>query len=254
MRLLLLLVFMAVALVAQAPAWLVAGPLRDASSGSVELRRPSGSVWNGAADLALLTTAPASREASAGRIAWSVRRIDPSTPSLTIELNQVPANPKPLTIVASTGGHIDISGTFRLPLQAIGLVPMLAGWAARGEAIADTTRLQWNANASSGNDGRNGLVAIRWTGARLVPPDLPEGLALGDASGTLTVSGGATTVNMRSTGGDVDVALDAASRTRTIAVALQPQSPATPSQLAWLQTHTMSRTPSGGFRIDAGWP
>ena len=250
MRLLLLLVFVAVALVAQAPAWLLAGPLRNAFNSSVELRRPSGSVWNGAADLALLATMPAAREASAGRIAWSVRRIDPSTPSLTVELNQVPSNPKPLTIVASTGGRFDISGTFRLPLQAMGLVPMLAGWSATGEAIADTARL----STSTGREGRNGLVAIRWTGARLVPPDLPEGLALGDASGSVTVSDGETTINMRSTGGDVDVALDAASRTRTIALALQPRPPATPSQLAWLQTHTMSRTPTGGFRIDAGWP
>lgn len=73
-------------------------------------------------------------------------------------------------------------------------------------------------------------------------------------TGNATISGGTTTLNVRSAGGDVDVALDAASRTRTIAVALQPRPSATPAQLAWLQSHTMSRTPSGGFRIDAGWP
>lgn len=260
MRLLLLLVLLALALVAQAPAWLLASPLRNASSGIVELRRPSGTVWNGAADLALVTalpataTATATREAGGGRLTWSVRRIDPSTPSLTVDLNQVPANPKPLTIVASGGERFDISGTFRMPLQALGLVPMLAGWSATGDAIADTARLQWSSRINPGNDGRNGLVTLRWSGARLVPPDLPEGLALGDATGNVTVSAGATTMDMRSTSGDVDLVLDAASRTRTIAIALQPRPSATPAQLAWLQTHTMSRTPSGGFRIDAGWP
>ena len=258
MRVLLLLVLLAVALVAQAPAWLLAGPLRTASSGIVELRRPSGTVWNGAADVALVAalpaTATATREASAGRMTWSVRRIDPSTPSATIDLYQVPANPKPLTIVASGGERFDISGTFRMPLQALGLVPMLAGWSATGDAIADTARVQWSSRINPGHDGRNGLVTLRWSGARLVPPDLPEGLALGDATGNVTVSAGATTMDMRSTGGDVDLILDAASRTRTIAIALQPRPAATPAQLAWLQTHTMSRTPSGGFRIDAGWP
>lgn len=126
MRLLLLLFFLAVALVAQAPAWLLATPLRNATSGIVELRRFSGTLWNGAADLALVTTLPAKRETGAGRIAWSVRRIDPSTPSMTVDLNQIPPNPKPLTIIASSDERLDMSGTFRIPLQAIGMVPMLA--------------------------------------------------------------------------------------------------------------------------------
>jgi hypothetical protein len=252
MRLLLFIVLLVAALVAQAPAWLVARPIRDVSNGIADLANVSGTAWRGSADLVLKATLPVAREIAAGRVEWSVRRVDLLARAATIELRQ-PASPPqtpvaPMTVAVGPGDRLDIAGSIRVPVQAIALVPLLNGWTASGDAVADIPRMQRI-------DGvPNGSATIRWNGARIEPPNLPGGLGLGNATGTATVAGGATTLNVRSTGGDVDVAVDGASRSRTIAVTLQPRPSATPAQLAWLQSHTMGRTSSGGYRIDAGWP
>lgn len=248
MRLLLLLLLIAIAMIVQAPAWLVAKPLHDASSGIAEVRDARGTIWSGAADLALHSPPPSTREIGAGRIEWSLTQLDALARSITIELRQPSTSSPPFTLKVGPGDRADVTGSLSVPVQAIGLVPMLGGWSASGEAVANIARLQ--------STGRipNGTVAIRWTGARLLPPDLPGGIALGETKVEITLDGGATSIHARSSGGDVDLAVDAASRTRTVAITLQPRPSASPQVLGWLQTHTMTRTPAGAFRIDAGWP
>ena len=253
MRLLLLLVLIAVALIAQAPAWLVAQPVRDSTNGIVELRRAAGTVWRGEADVVLKAPAAAARdtsarEANAGRVQWSARRFDLERSAAIIDIAQTPPASRPLTITALAADRGQATGMLRLPVEALALVPLLAQWKATGEAIADIADLAWEGRSARGNG------VLKWRGARLLPPNLPGGIALGDVEANVVLSGNAASVRARNTGGDVELAIDASSQTRSIAVTIQPRATATSAQLAWLKSHTMSRTPSGGFRIDAGWP
>ena len=246
MRLLLLLVLVAIALAAQAPAWLLARQVRDASAGVVDVRNATGTLWNGRADLVVRPTASAP-EANAGSVLWKVQRFDMSRTAWIIDIRQSPAAPRPMQMIVNPGfDRIDVAGSVRLPLDVAGAVPILAGWTVTGEATADTDALQWL-------DGRAaGSVIARWQGARLVPPDLPGGFALGDVNATITMSP-AVVIRVRNAGGDVDLQIDASSQARTIALLAQPRATTSAAQLAWLQSHTMGRGP-GGFRVDVGWP
>ena len=246
LRLLLLLVLVAIALAVQAPAWLVGHNVQERSGGIMELRHTSGTIWNGQADAIVRGAAAGERDVSLGRVAWRVDRIDWPQRTLIVGVSQTPPAPRPATIVV--GAHdIRLGGSVRVPAAIAGTIRLLAGWGIGGEVVIDTDALQWARSTGTGT------ATAQWHNATLVPPDLPDGFALGEVSARVALDGTATVVSVRNSGGDLELTGDASSRTRTIALLLQPRAGASSAQLAWLQSHTMGRTPRG-YNIDAGWP
>ena len=246
MRFLLLLALIAVALVVRAPAWLAAREVQQASSGILELRSTSGTLWRGQGDLVVHGPRPVMRETSAGIVHWNIERMDLARKTATIKIEQSPPGPQPLTMTLGVD-RVDIAGSALVPADVAMSLPLLAGWTLAGVATIETPALQW-ANGSAA-----GTAIVHWRNAALFPPDLPGGFLLGDVDGNATVSSGPIGASVRNQGGDVELAIDASSQTGKIALLVQPRNHASAAQVAWLQSHTMGRTPQG-FRIDIGWP
>ena len=247
-RLLLLLVLVAIALAVQAPAWLLARSVQERSGGMLELRNASGTLWNGQADAVVRGKAAGEREILLGRLAWRAERIDWQHRALIFDVRQTPAGPRPATI-ALGADRIRYAGSARLPAAIAGRVRLLAGWTIAGEVVVDTDALEWADGAGTG------AATALWRSASLVPPDLPGGFALGEVTARVTLDGAAVVVSVRNSGGDLELTGDASSRAGTVALLLQPRAGAGASGalIAWLQSHTMGRTPRG-YTIDAGWP
>jgi Type II secretion system (T2SS), protein N len=248
-RLLLLLMLLAIALAAQAPAWLLARSVQERSGNMIELRNASGTIWNGQADAIFRGKTAGEREISAGSIAWRAVRIDWQHRALIFDVRQTPAGPRPLTL-ALGADSIRLAGGGRLPATVAGRIPLLAGWTIAGEVVVDTDALEW------ANGTGTGAATALWRSASLVPPDLPGGFALGEVTARITLDSAAIVASVRNSGGDIELTGDASSRTGTVALLLQPRagsSGTSGAQIAWLQSHTMGRTPRG-YTIDAGWP
>lgn len=245
-RLLLLLGLVALALAVQAPAWLLARGVQERTGGIVELRDPAGTIWIGQADALVRGTAPGGRETAIGRLAWRLERIDWQHGALVFDLRQTPPAPRPTTIAIGTD-RIRIAGEARLPAAAAGVLPMLRGWSIAGEALIDTDTLE------VADGARTGKARVLWRNATVVPPDFPAGFALGEVTALVTLDGAAAVVAVRNSGGDLELTADASSREGKMALLLQPRAGASAALLAWLQSHTMGRTPRG-YSIDAGWP
>ena len=243
---LLLLALMAIALVVQAPAWLVGRSIQARTDGLVELRRTAGTVWNGEADAVVKGGPAAKREIFLGRVAWRAERIDWQQRAVSVSLRQTPAGPRPATITLG-GDHLRVAGGARLPAALAGSIRWLAGWALAGDVAVDSDGLEW-----TGGSGTGAATAV-WRGAILVPPDLPGGIALGEVTARVAVTGAAATVSIANSGGDIELAGEASSQTGRVSLSLQPRAGATAAQVAWLQSHTMGRT-ARGYTIDAGWP
>ena len=246
MRFLLLLALIAVALVVRAPAWLAAREVQQASSGMLDLQNTSGTLWRGQGDLVIHGPRPVMRETPAGAVRWNVERVDLARKIAIIKIEQSPPGPQPLTMTLGVDG-VDLAGSALAPAAVAMSLPLLAGWTLAGVAAIETPALQW-ANGSAA-----GTAIVHWRNAALFPPDLPGGFALGDVDANATVSGGVTGASLRNKGGDVELAIDASSQTGKIALLVQPRNHASAAQVAWLQSHTMGRTPQG-FRVDIGWP
>jgi Type II secretion system (T2SS), protein N len=248
-RLLLLLVLVTIALAVQAPAWLLGRSVQDRSAGLIDLRNTSGTIWNGEADAVVREGTAGEREISLGRMAWRIDQIDWQHRALLVEVRQTPAGSRPATI-ALGGDRIRITGGARLPAAIAGRVRLLAGWTIAGEVAVDTDALEWADGAG------NGAATAQWHSATVVPPDLPGGFALGEVTARVTLDGAAIAIAVRNSGGDIELTGDASSRTGAVALLLQPRAGASGTsgaQMAWLQSHTMGRTPLG-YTIDARWP
>ena len=249
MRLLLFLALLALALVAQTPAWFAARQVSDASTQLVELRNASGTLWNGRGDV--IVRGANGREVNAGPVLWKLRRFDVDRKVWVVELAQMPPAlaSRPLNATISAGfDRVNIAGAIRVTPDIAGALPMLGGWTLSGDPVADLTPVEATRRGITGN------TALQWQRARLTPPDFPAGFDLGDVSGTLTLTDAGGNFRLRNSGGDVEVTIEGSSAARTITLLVQPRATASPAQLGWLRSHTMSRTPAGGFRIDAGWP
>ena len=245
-RALLLLVLTAVALAVLAPAWLLGRGVQERSGGLVELRKMSGTIWNGEADAIVRARTASEHEILLGRIAWRVDQVDWQHRALTMAVHQTPAGPRPATI-ALGADHVRFAGSARLPASIAGRVRLLAGWTIAGEVVVDTDALEWADGAGTGT-----ATAI-WRDAILIPPDLPGGFALGEVTARVVLEGTALAVSVRNSGGAIDLTGDGSSRAGTVTLLLQPHAGASSAQLAWLQSHTMGRT-ARGYAIDAGWP
>lgn len=248
-RLLLLLMLVAIAFAVQAPAWLLGRSVQERSGGMIDLRNASGTIWNGEADPVVRARTAGEREIFLGRMAWRVDRIDWPHRALVIAVHQTPVGPQPATITLGAD-RARFAGSVRLPASIAGRVPLLAGWTIAGEVVVDTDALEW------ANGAGTGAATALWRSASLVPPDLPGGFALGEVTARVTLDGAAVVVSVRNSGGDIELTGDASSRAGTVALLLQPRAGASGTsgaQIAWLQSHTMGRTPRG-YTIDAGWP
>lgn len=244
--LLLLLALMAIALVVQAPAWLLGRSIQARTDGLVELRHTKGTVWNGEADAVVKGGPAAKREIFLGRVAWRAERINWQQRALIVSVRQTPAGPRPATI-ALAGDHVRVAGGARLPAALAGNIRWLAGWALAGDVAIDSDGLEW-----TGGNGTGAATAL-WRGAILVPPDLPSGFALGEVTARISVAGTAATVSIANSGGDIELTGEASSQTGRVSLSLQPRAGATVAQVAWLQSHTMGRT-ARGYTVDTGWP
>ena len=252
MRVLLFLALLALALVAQTPAWFAAREAFDASTQLIELRNASGTLWNGRGDVIVRGGGGVSgREVNAGPVLWKLRRFDVDRKSWVVELAQLPPAlaSRPLNATISVGfDRVDIAGAIRVTPDIAGAFPMLGGWTLSGDPVADLTPVEVTRRGITGN------AALQWQRARLTPPDFPAGFDLGNVSGTLTLTDAGGNFRLRNSGGDVEVTIEASSPARTITLLVQPRATTSAAQLRWLQSRTMSRTPTGGFRIDAAWP
>lgn len=245
-RLFLLLALVAIALVAQAPAWLLGRSVQERSGGMVELRHISGTIWNGQADALARGKTAGEREISLGSVAWRAERIDWQHRAVVFDVRQTPGGSRTLSL-ALGADHFRLAGGARLPVAVAGRIPLLAGWTFAGEVAIDTDALEW------GDGAATGVATVLWRDAILVPPDLPGGFALGEVTVRVALDGAALAISMRNVGGDLDLTGDASSRAGTVALLLQPRAGASVAQIAWLQSHTAGRTPRG-YAIDAGWP
>lgn len=254
MRFLLLLALVAIALAIQAPASLIAREVLDSSMGSVRLLQPTGTIWRGQADLVVgtpvaartaITTASNPLQIAVGPVRWNVERFDVSRRALILSVRQPPL-PQVLTVTVA-GDRIEASGNVRIPAEISSASPLLAGWTLTGEIDIATPVMQSTAAGVAGT-----AIAV-WRNAKLIPPDLPGGFALGEVSANATFAGQLTGASVRNSGGDVELTVDASAAARTIGLIVQPRASASSAQLGWLQSHTMGRTPRG-FRIDLGWP
>lgn len=245
-RILLLLALMGIALAVQAPAWLLARNLEDRSDGALSLRNAAGTVWRGEADAAIRGQPAARRDHALGRLAWRVEGIDWSRRALRVTVRQPPAGAPPATL-ALGAERIRFAGSVRLPAAAAGRHRLLAGWALGGEVSFDSEGLEW------ADGGATGTVTALWRNATLAPPDLPAGFALGEVTARIALGGAASAVSLRNSGGDVEISGDGSAQSGKIALLLQPRAGATPAQTAWLQSHTMGRTPRG-YAVETGWP
>ena len=248
-RALLLLLLVALALAWQAPAWLLGRDLAERSGGLVELRNSAGTIWHGEADAIVRGNVAGARDIFLGRVAWRAERFDWQRRAVIVEVTQTPGGAR-LTTIGVGRDRVDVAGSARIPAAIAGRVRLLAGWTFAGDIVLDTDTLAWTGGAGSG------AATAQWHNASVVPPDLPGGFALGDVTAQIAIDPGGVTIAARNTGGDVEITADAASRSGRISLLLQPRaSPGgmSPAQAAWLQSHTMGRTPRG-YTIDAGWP
>jgi hypothetical protein len=244
--LLLLLALVAIALGVQAPAWLLGRGVQERSGGLVELRNSSGTLWNGEADALVSARSAGERAIALGRMAWRVDRIDWQRRTLIFNVRQTPAGTQPATLVLGAD-RLGFAGSARLPAAVAGRAPLLRGWTIAGELLVDSDALEW------ANGVGAGTATMLWHNALLVPPDLPGGFALGEVTARVVLDGTTIATSVRNSGGDIELTGDASSRSGTVALLLQPRTGASAAQIAWLQSHTMGRTPQG-FTIAAGWP
>ncbi len=242
----LLLLLVIVALAWQAPAWLAGREVLARSGGLIELRNASGTIWQGEADVIARGNPGAARDIFLGRVEWRVARFDWGRRAMIAEVRQAPGGAKPLSI-ALARDRIDVAGGARIPAALAARIRLLAGWTFAGDVVLDTDALAWTDGIAAG------AASAQWDNATLTPPDLPGGFALGAVTARITLDAGGIAIAAKNTGGDIELTGEASSRTGRIALLLQPRASASAAQAAWLQTHTMGRTPHG-YTIDAGWP
>lgn len=237
-RLLLFVVLLAVALAVQAPAWLLQRTLAERTAGLVGMTDARGTFWNGLAQLTLLGQPTGGRDVELGTVQWNLAGIDWQRRALRVEVIQSPGAAAPATFWLSPG-RIDFAGTLLLPGAALAAAPWTAGWRFGGEVALESEGLSWIDGSSSGT------MVASWGGARLDPPDLTGGFALGEVIVRSRRDNGVLELTMTNRGGDVDLRGVASTASGRATLDVQPGPIATPAQIAWLQSHTMGRSGTG---------
>ena len=240
------MLLVAIALVVQAPAWLLGRIVQEHSGGLVELRHASGTLWKGEADAHVRAQNTGAREVSVGGISWRLGHIDWQRRALLFAVRQTPAEAR-TTTVAIAADRIRVTGSVRLPAAVGGHVALLKGWVPGGAVVIDSDGLEWARGSGTGTG------TVHWHNATLIPPDLPGGLSLGEVTARVTLDGASVVASMRNSGGVIELTGDASSQSGNVVLMLQPRAGASGAQIAWLQSHTMGRTPQG-FTIATGWP
>ena len=245
LRLLLILALLAIALVAQAPAWLVAERVGAATGDVVQLRNASGTWWKGSGEAVIPLAAPGA-VASLGVVRWRVGRVDAGAKSVTVSVEEDHGGPQP--IIATLGrGSATAAGSVRVPASILWRLPQAAGWTATGAIIAVTDRIDWDGARPTG------ILNLRWPNAGLAPPGSPEPIALGEVAGRAQFGPAGPAVTVANTGGSLKVegALDPRSGQATLTVQPRPDTP--PQLTAWLQSR-LGPPPPGGYALAYSLP
>src|SRR5690349_19229171 len=145
MRLLVVLALFALALVLQAPAWLVADRAALATGGRLVIVGPTGSAWSGGGDALLAPGDAATTPVALGRVRWQVERIGGDGLTFALEQPVVPQSGAPSLVRVTLGSNAgSATGSVRLPASMLStLVPLAADWRFGGTWTIATDRLAW---------------------------------------------------------------------------------------------------------------
>jgi hypothetical protein len=75
---------------------------------------------------------------------------------------------------------------------------------------------------------------------------------LGEVTARIAL-GGCARRSLRNSGGDIELSGEGSAQSGKITLLFQPRAGATAAQSAWLQSHTMGRTPRG-YAVETAWP
>lgn len=241
LRLLVVLMLLALALLAQAPAWLVADRVAGAAGGVVQVRNTTGTWWKGSGEAVVPLVATGTTAASLGTIRWRVDRVDLGVRALTLTVEQSPGGPRP--VVATIGsGSVTATGSFRLPATVLARLPLAAGWTAHGAVVAETDRLDWDGQRAAG------IVNLRWPNAALAPAGSPESIALGEVTGRVQFGPAGPAVAVKNAGGSVQLEGAFDPRSGQATLTLRPGADTPPQVSAWLQSR-LGPVPPGGYAL-----
>lgn len=241
LRLLVVLVLLALALLAQAPAWLVADRVAGATGGVVQVRNATGTWWKGSGEAVVPLAATGTTAASLGTVRWRVDRVDLGARALTLTVEQSPGGPRP--VVATIGsGSVAAAGSFRVPATVLARLPQAADWSAHGAAVADTDRVDWDGQRAAG------IVNLRWPNAALAPAGSPESITLGEVSGRVQFGPAGPAVAIKNAGGSVQFEGAFDPRSGQATLTLQPRPDTPPQVSAWLQSR-LGPVPPGGYAL-----
>jgi hypothetical protein len=240
LRLLVILMLLALALLAEGPAWVVGDRVATATEGAVQVRNASGTWWKGTGE-AVVPLPVNGTAISLGTVRWRIDRIDLGARTLTLSVEQSPGGSRP--VVATIGsGSATAAGSVRVPAAILARLPLAAGWTASGAVVADSDRLGW--------DGRQaaGIVNLRWPSAALTPPGSPEAIALGDVTGRVQFGPAGPAVAVANAGGSVQLEGALEPRSGQVRLTVQPRPDAPPQLSAWLQSR-LGPVPPGGYAL-----
>jgi hypothetical protein len=240
-RLLAFLVLLALALLAQAPAWLVADRVAAATGGVAQVRNATGTWWKGGGEAVVPLAATGTTAASLGTVRWRVDRIDLGARSLTLTVEQSPGGPRPIVATIGSGGAT-AAGSFRLPATVLARLPQAAGWSVHGAVVAESDRLAWDGQRAAG------IVKFRWPNAALAPSGSPESIALGEVTGRVEFGPAGPAVAVTNSGGSVQLEGALEPRSGQATLKLQPRANAPPEVSAWLQSR-FGPVPPGGYAL-----
>ena len=241
LSLLVILLLLALALLAQGPAWLVADQVAVATGGAVQVRNASGTWWKGSGEAVVPLAATGAPAVALGTVRWHVDRIDLVTRTLNLTVEQSPGGPRPIAATLGSGSAT-ATGSVRVPAAILASLPQAAGWTAAGAVVAETDRLDWDGQRAAG------IVDLRWPRAALAPPGSPEPIMLGEVKGRLQFGPAGPALAVANNGGSVRFEAAVEPRSGQVTLKVQPR-PETPPQLsAWLQSR-LGPAPPGGYAL-----
>jgi hypothetical protein len=238
MRFLAFALLLGAMLFVHAPAWLVARRLATDTAGLIELRAPTGTVWNGSADAVMPLFGSAANSISLGRLAWRVTGIDWPSGSIVAVVEQQPPAARAARLVSGSD-RMSFAGAVRAPAAIAGRIPQLAGWSFGGTLVLDSDALEWSGREVSGN------ATIRWQNAAFGAADLAESIALGEITAKADASANGIALTLVNSGGSVQLTGSGDTRTGQVELRLLPRADAPPGQSAWLRSHLVAAPGQG---------
>lgn len=239
LRLVIILLLLAAALVARAPAWLAADRIAGETDGLVRLQNASGTLWRGTGEMSVPLSS--SGAIPLGTLRWQVEGVGLRDRSVLLTIEQTPGGLRPITATV-TAGHSSAGGSLWLPATIAQRLPLTAGWTTGGTIVIESDRLDW--------DGRQaaGTLNLRWQNAAATPPGLPEPIALGDVIARVQFGPAGPAATISNSGGSVRLEGGLDARMGQVTLTVQPR-PDAPPQLAALLQSRLGPSPAAGYTL-----